>query len=91
MRKPAISRDALALFGPRREPGFDGLVPLLGQAAVGVGLKIGFGDGLVAHLTSLSFAAAGWPSIIARSFSRARESRDMTVPIGMPSVRATSS
>jgi len=39
--------------------------------------------------TTFSFAAA--PNIIARSLSRARDSRDITVPIGMPSERATSS
>ena len=90
VRKPAISRDALALFGSRCEPGLDFLVPIFRQATVGVGLQLCFADRL-AHLTSFSLVVAGWPSIIVRSFSRARDRRDMTVPIGMPSVRATSS
>ena len=90
--QPAIGSDALGFFRPRGEPGLDRGVPIGREAAVGIGLQIGLGNRqLFAHFTTLRRAAASCPAIIARSFSRARDRRDITVPIGMPSVRATSS
>jgi hypothetical protein len=87
----AVGRNALGILGTRSKPGLDGAAALIGQPAVGVRLELGIADlRLVAHFTSFSLAE-GCPSIMLRSFSRARDSRDITVPIGMPSVRATSS
>ena len=85
-----IGLDALCIVRMRREPCRDRAAPLFRQVAVGIRLQVCFGYGF-AHFTTFSLAGAPCPSIIARSFSRARESRDITVPIGMPSVRATSS
>src|SRR4030095_14246359 len=84
--------DELGLLGPGGKPGIHDLAALRIEPAVGVGLEIRLGDRRFAHLTSFSFAdVLDWPSIIARSFSRARERRDITVPMGTSSVRATSS
>jgi len=65
--------------------------PPLGQPPIDIALKVGFGERTFAHLITCKRPDAGNPSISARSFSRPRDRRDMTVPIGMPSVRATSS
>ena len=91
MRQAPVRSDALGFFRSRREPRFDGAAPLLGQPSIGVGLQLRFGDRELAHLTSFSLVEGVCPSIMARSFSRARDRRDITVPMGMPSVRATSS
>src|SRR6266480_3897580 len=88
----AVGGDALRVLGARGEPGFDLGPALDAEAPVGVGLQVGFRDGgFRAHFTTLSLAAAPWPSIIMRNFSRARDNRDITVPIGMPRACATSS
>ena len=91
LAQAAIALHALGVVRMRGEPGRHDGPALLGQLAVGVGLEVELADLVdgTAHLTTLSFAGAGCPSIIVRSFSRARDSRDITVPIGMPSVRAT--
>ena len=91
MREAAVGGDALGFFRPRRKPCFNRGAPVGREAAIGVRLQLGLAYRLVVHFTTLSFAPGVWPSIIARSFSRARDRRDMTVPIGMPRVRATSS
>jgi hypothetical protein len=92
LRQPAIVGNALGFFGASGKPRFDRHAALGLEPAVGVRLEVCLGDRRFAHFTSFSFAAAAdWPSIIVRSFSRARDSRDITVPIGTSSVRATSS
>ena len=83
-----VAFDALRILRMRGEPRRDRGAPFLRQVAVGVRLQVVIADRL-AHFTTFSFAATGCPSIDARSFSRARDRRDITVPIGMPSVRAT--
>ncbi len=91
LRQPAIVGDALGFFGARGEPRLHGETALGIEPAVGVGLQFRLGDVRLAHFTSFSFAAVDCPSIIARSFSRARDRRDITVPMGTSRVRATSS
>src|SRR4051812_17507240 len=87
-----VNGDPFVLFRPGLKPGLDFAAARLGHAAIHVRLQFGFADAArVAHLTIFNLAEGGWPCIMARSFSRARESRDMTVPIGIPRVRATSS
>lgn len=73
-----------------RQLGFDFGAPRLGQPAVDKGLQIGFGNTRFVHLTTCKRSADGVPSIAVRNLSRARDRRDITVPIGTPSVVATS-
>ena len=92
LAETAVGGDALRVLGARGKPGFDLGLAFGAESPVGVGLQVGFRDGgFRAHFTTFSLAAAPWPSIIMRSFSRARDRRDITVPIGMPTARATSS
>src|SRR5262249_62397667 len=89
---PGIAGNALGFLGGSGKPRLDFHAALGLEPAVGVGLQVGLGDRCFAHFTSFSFAPpADWPSIIVRSFSRARDRRDITVPIRTSSVRATSS
>src|SRR6185503_2209843 len=84
-----VSLDPLRLVGMRVEPRIDRRLLLGIDAAVGIGVQLALGGlSRFAHFTTFR-RVAPWPSIMARSFSRARESRDITVPIGMSSVRAT--
>jgi hypothetical protein len=54
----AVVRDALGLLRARGKPRLDGTAALRIEAAVGVGLQVGLGDGCFAHFTSFSFVAA---------------------------------
>ena len=78
-------------FGLRRQVVFDLGPARFRQRGVDVGVEVGFGDHLLAHLTTRRLVEGGRPSRISRRRSRPRERRDMTVPIGMPRVAATSS
>ncbi len=71
--------------------GIDLGAPRLGQPSVDIALQIRLGKRTFAHLMTCKRPDAGNPSISARSFSRPRERRDMTVPMGMPSAAAASS
>src|SRR6185437_10826102 len=87
--------DAPANIRMRLEIGGDFRLPLRLKHAVHIGMKIVLGDGAMAHfalrnattLPDRSFAA---PSISCCSLSRARESRDITVPMGISSTLAAS-
>ena len=89
-----VRGDALGLLGTRSEPGIDLGAPGCAKPAVGIPLQVGLGNRqTVAHflLHQLELRRGRLPEHQQASFSRARDSRDMTVPIGIPSVRATSS
>ena len=60
------------------------------QCAINVGVQVIFSDIERAHRTTLRLAPIWRPSMIWRSRSRPRDRRDMTVPIGIPSVPAMS-
>ena len=83
----AVGRGTHRILGRLRELGLD-RAPALGvEAVVDVGVEIVFGE---LHLTTFRPGRAGAPVSIARSRSRPRKRRDMTVPIGMPSASLTS-
>src|SRR5438105_4891890 len=84
--EPAVVGDAQRLFRPRGEPGFHGRATILGELAVHIAVQLGLGH----HLTAFNLAPASLPSST-RSFSRAEESRAITLPTGTPRTRATSS
>ena len=75
----------------RGEPGLQFRAPALVEPAVRPGLQFRFADRwLVAHFTTCNLVPP-FPCNSTRSFSRARASLDITVPIGIPSARAVSS
>lgn len=92
------------LCGPGRQVAFNVKFAGWGQLAVDEGLQFGFGDRRVGgrgssafmaspsmiHLTTFKRTGSERPSITPRKRSRPRDRRDMTVPMGMPSVSATS-
>ena len=90
-------RDARRQRGVLRQRLFERRLPRGGQLAVHIGVDVGVGDGQGIHdgdgyLTIFSDDEALGPSAkAARSFSRARDRRDITVPTGMASVDAMSS
>jgi len=72
------------------ERGHEHCSTLLGQLAIGVRMHVVIGQWQIrAHL--ITFSGAGEIPAMRRSFSRARLSRDITVPIGTPCTRAISS
>ena len=65
------------------------------QNAIHIGVEIVFRDGPIAHFmlrncTTFFGAPSAVPSISCCNFSRARDRRDMTVPMGMSSTLAAS-
>ena len=76
------------VLGMRRNMRLDLGAPIFRQLAVEPRVEIGFPHVRAAHFTTLRPAAPGTFSSMMRRRSRARDSRDMTVPIGMPSAVA---
>ena len=83
----AVCRGTRRVLGRLRELGLDRAPPLGVEAVVDVGVEVVFGK---LHLTTFRPGRAGAPVSIPRSRSRPRKSRDITVPIGMPSASLTS-
>ena len=80
-------------FGERRilrHGHLDHGTPVVGETTVDEGHQIRIRDSRLVHLTTCKRVDNVVPSIATRSLSRARESRDMTVPIGSSSALATS-
>src|SRR5262245_5258922 len=80
--------DALGDVRVRLEIDCDLSLPLRLQKLVDIGVEIILGDWPIAHFTLLSFntfrdASPAVPSISCCSLSRARDRRDITVPIGI--------
>ena len=89
------SRDAPGDVGVAFKIGGDFRLPLGFQSAVHIGVEIVFRDGPVGHFmlrncTTFFGAPSAVPSISCCNFSRARDSRDITVPMGMSSTLAAS-
>ncbi len=83
----AVGRRARGVLGRLRELGLD-RAPAFGvEPVVDVAVEVVFGE---LHLTTFNPGSAGAPVSIARRRSRPRKSRDITVPIGMPSASLTS-
>ena len=77
------------LLGPLREISLDLAATRLVQDVVHESLQIVFEQ--VRHFTTLNSTAGCTPAIRRRMRSLARDSRDITVPIGIASARLTSS
>ena len=85
-----VGTQAFGVLGLRREVLLDVAAPRFGQDRIDASVQFGFADHWLAHRTILNWAAGGRPCMIMRSRSRPRARRDMTVPIGMPTVAAIS-
>ena len=83
----AVGGGTRRILGRLRELGLDRAPALEIETVVDAGVEIVFGD---LHLTTFKPGRAGAPESIARNRSRPRKSRDITVPIGMPSASLTS-
>src|SRR3989442_7429499 len=83
-----VRAQPLRILRVRSEPGLDLGPSALGKGAVDVGVQFSLGDRL--HLTTFRGITV-WPPSSWRMRSRARESRDMTVPMGMSRAPLTSS
>ncbi len=85
----ALGRDLLALLGMARQERLDLRAPLRRQAVIDIGLQLVFPDGnVVATHFTLRSRVTRPPSTIERSFLRALDSLDITVPIGRSRMRA---
>ena len=83
----AVGRGARGVLGRLRELGLHRAPTFRVESVVDVGVEVVFGE---LHLTTFNPGNAGAPVSIARRRSRPRKSRDITVPIGIPSASLTS-
>ena len=83
-----VRAQPLRVLGVGNEPGLDLCPSALGKGAVYVGMQFSLGNRL--HFTTFRGITV-WPPRSWRMRSRARDSRDMTVPMGIFRAPLTSS
>ena len=89
---PALGRDPFPQFGMTRQVRLDGRAARSVEAFVDERLQLVFTDGnVVSRHFTLRSRVTRPVSTIERSFCRALDSLDITVPIGRPRMRAASS
>jgi len=86
--EPAFN--ALRSLGMAGQPGLDFGAAHRVQAVIDVGMKLFFTRNKTCHFNLRKAGGRGLSSVNARRASRARDRRDMTVPMGMPNVWAAS-